>query len=268
MAARAPPHQNAPLERAAAATAAAAKVEALAAPTATPTAIALHAQAATQRLVTNAFPRKNRTAEAVRPPPNAPPAPAEVEIAATIMAKVAAVPTATQVGTATHARRAITKARPNVTPKNRTAEAVRPPPNAPPAPAEVATAAEAKAKALAAPTAIPTALVPRAQAATQRRVTNAFPRKNQTAEAVRPLLPAPRASVKMGDALARSPVVRSAPQATNVPPALAVAITAVEIWARQKAVLIANQTATVANVPTATSSAMACVSNEALRGHP
>lgn len=102
------PPSSAPLNFAGVATAVEVKVKALGARTATPTVIAPHVWAATKRRTTNAFLRKNRTAEAVRPPLSAPLAPAEAEIAATAMVKVPAAPTAIQAGTATHAHQAIT----------------------------------------------------------------------------------------------------------------------------------------------------------------
>lgn len=58
--------------------------------------------------------------------------------------------------------------------KNPTAEAVHHHPNAPPAPAEEVTAAEAKEGALGARTAILMANAPRVQAATQSSITNVF----------------------------------------------------------------------------------------------
>lgn len=88
--------------------------------------------------------------------------------------------------------------------------------NAPLAPAAAATAAEAKAKALAAPTATSTAIALHAQAATQRRITNAFPRKNRTVEAVRPPPNAPPAPAEAATAATATVKAAAARTATQV----------------------------------------------------
>lgn len=116
--------------------------------------------------------------------------------------------------------------------------------NAPLAPAAAATAAEAKAKALAAPTATSTAIALHAQAATQRRITNAFPRKNRTVEAVRPppnAPPAPAEAATAATATVKAAAARTATQVETATHAMHVPNMVAKRWHRTVTAGIANR---------------------------